>query len=108
MIEGYNESFLGEDHIIPLPNFSPELEEDVLETNTLRDGYIADYPHYSLCMSKSNKQALFSAANIDLSKLKTILLIIELVWIKELNYAYKNNHWDRGHLRVCNIWVNNQ
>ena len=52
MIEGYNESFLGEDHVITLPNFSPELEEDILETNTLRDGYIADYPHYSLCMSQ--------------------------------------------------------
>ena len=105
MIEGYNESFLGEDHIIPLPNFSPELEEDVLETNTLRDGYIADYPHYSLCMSKSNKQALFSAANIDLSKLKTIEG--KRIWFADhrigvdnqiLNYAYKNNHWDRGHL----------
>jgi len=109
---GYNPKFLGNETEVPMPIVSLELEADVLNQETLRDSYIADYIHYSVVMSRKNRQALFSAANLDQTKYRTV---DGRRWfvdprIGEENQigpqAYVDNEWDRGHLtrRTAITW----
>ena len=110
--KGYDENFLGEGVTAPMPGVGLELEDDVLRKDELRDGYIADYIHYSVVMSKSNKQALFSAANLDQSAFKTVQgrdwFLDPRVGVENQvgPEAYSNNPWDRGHLtrRTAVTW----
>ncbi len=65
------------------------------------------YMHYSVLMSKSTKQALYSAANVDLTKMKSAPGKRGRNWFIDRrvgkenqipNYPYEGTMWDRGHL----------
>ena len=109
---GYNPDFLGTGFSIFLPEINLELQNDLLIKEELREGYIADYVHYSLVMSKPNRQALFSAANIDQDH---YLPVDGRQWFLDARIGFENqvgpeayagNEWDRGHLtrRTAVTW----
>ena len=108
---GYRSDFL-EGIELPLPTFDLELDSKVLIRDDLRDGYIADYTHYSLVMNRETKQAIFSAANLDQNAFKKVK---GRDWFVDPRIgaenqiglsAYKANDWDRGHLtrRTAVTW----
>lgn len=115
MREGYDSEFLGHGFEIPLPKPSLEIQDDVLHIDSLDTSPIINYIHYSLMISKSNKQAFFSAANVDRSKKKTVSgrnWFVDPRVGKEYqitNDFYKNNVWDKGHLtrRTAVTWGSN-
>ena len=71
MRTGYESKFLGDRIEIPIPKASLEIQDDVLHIENLESSPIVNYIHYSVMISKSNKQAFFSAANFDSQK-KTV------------------------------------
>lgn len=115
MRNGYDSKFLGSGIEIPLPKANLEIEDDVLHTDTLDTSPIINYIHYSVMISKSNKQAFFSAANLDSKKEKTVSgrnWFVDPRIGKEYqitNDFYKNNVWDKGHLtrRTAVTWGSN-
>ncbi|MGB0661181.1 MAG: DNA/RNA non-specific endonuclease [Mangrovicoccus sp.] len=114
MREGYSPDFLGP--VIDLPQPSPVLLGDVLQPPGMPDGeVVVPYIHYSLMMSVSTKQALFSAANVDLKNYKSTPKGQGRKWFYDgrigrdnqvTNYNYKGTKWDRGHLtrRTAVTW----
>lgn len=116
MRNGYQEIFLGDAHKIAPPVPGLALQADVLQPPGLPDGeIIVPYINYSLVMSRSTKQALYSVANIDLDKMQTVSGKKGRNWFVDPrvgkenqipNYPYKNSPWDRGHLtrRTAVTW----
>jgi endonuclease G len=116
MREGYKAGFLGGSHKIDLPQPSLALQSDVLQPPGLPDGQpVIPYINYSLLMSRSTRQALYSAANLDLNKMQTVPSKKGRNWFidprvgKENqipNYPYQGTLWDRGHLtrRTAVTW----
>lgn len=109
---GYDANFLGEGTSLPIPEVGLEHYNDVVTGDDLRKGYIVDYIHYSVVMSRSNRQAFFSAANLDqkaFRKVKGRRWFID-ERIGSANQigpaAYASNPWDRGHLtrRTAVTW----
>lgn len=102
--KGYDEAFLGDGITVPMPTVSLEWEDDVLHSDRLRDRFIADYIHYSVVMSQFNKQAFFSAANLDQEAYKSVSgrdwFVDPRIGLENQvgPKAYQNNPWDRGHL----------
>ena len=73
MRNGYNDEFLGNSHKITLPKPSLALQSDVLQPPGLQDGQsVVPYINYSLLISRSTRQAYYSAANVDLSRMKDV------------------------------------
>ncbi len=113
---GYKEDFPGTAHKIELPRPSLALQTDVLQPPGLRDGEnVVPYINYSLLMSVSTKQALYSAANVDLDKTKKVPSRRGRNWFIDRrvgrdnqisNYPYQGSLWDRGHLtrRTAVTW----
>jgi endonuclease G len=109
---GYNPNFLGEKFKIDIPSMNHELTNDILKNDQLRNGYIADYQHYSVVMSKLNRQAYISICNLDLDKFKNVkgkrwFLDSRIGFENQLdNRYYKKNVYDRGHLtrRTAVTW----
>jgi endonuclease G len=102
---GYDEKFLGNGIKVPLPKPGPEFKGDVLRNTKLRKNFIVDYIHYSVVMSKSKRQAIFTAANLDQGETKTVKgrnwFGDERIGSKHQildKEGYKHNEWDRGHL----------
>ncbi len=102
---GYNPRFLRADIEIPLPTFTPRISGDILVSDSLRDQHIADYPHYSLAMNRTQRTAVFAALNIDQKTLRPTKrhdrwrLDSRIAGEFQLNNDYyTNNPWDRGHL----------
>ena len=62
---GYDPEFLGENFKIDIPWIRYDVFADVLKRDVLRRNYIVDYLHYSVVMSKKNRQAYLSACNFD-------------------------------------------
>lgn len=115
MRNGYDENFLN-GVLIPLPVASLALVEDLLQPPGLNhDKKIVPYIHYSLVMSKSTRQALFSAANLDQNKIKSVRgrkwFVDPRIGLENQinNDAYRQNFWDRGHLtrRTAVTWGGN-
>jgi len=111
--EGYNVFFLGDDYPVPMPEPGLEIMDDVLVNGNLRESYIADYVHYSVVMSESNRQAFFTAANLDQNEYKSG--IKGRKWFLDSRIgaenqigdeAYNRNDWDKGHLtrRTAVTW----
>jgi endonuclease G, mitochondrial len=103
--KGYDENFLGSSICVPMPEISLENQNDVITITSNNDQTKIDYVHYSVKMSKSNRQAYFSAANIDQDKYKDNILNREWFLDPRVGYenqigeeAYTKNCWDRGHL----------
>lgn len=119
MRNGYEPNFLGGEHKIDLPEPGLVLQSDVLQPPELPEGEtVVPYIHYSLLMSKSTKQALYSAANIDLTQEKRVPGRKGRNWFIDArvgrenqipNYPYQGSLWDRGHLtrRTAVTWGEN-
>lgn len=116
-MSGYDPDFLGKDFKIPLPGFAYDVEDDVLRRDDLREGYIRDYLHYSLVMSRSKRQALYSIANLDQKAKQKVSGSQGRRWFVDPKIGSKNqmdnryykgkeNLWDRGHLtrRTAVTW----
>ncbi|MBT3266683.1 DNA/RNA non-specific endonuclease [Candidatus Poribacteria bacterium] len=110
--QGYDENFLGQEAVVPLPTPGVALAGDVLVNDGLADGYRVDYMHYSVVMSATSRLALFSAANLDQGKYRTVK---GRRWFVDHRVgaanqigpdAYSDNRWDRGHLtrRTAVTW----
>ena len=116
MRDGYKADFLGDAHKIGLPEPTLALRSDILQPPGLPDGdVVVPYIHYSLLMSKSTRQALYSAANVDLDKMQTVPGKKGRRWFVDPrvgrenqvpNYSYERTMWDRGHLtrRTAVTW----
>ena len=114
MNTGYQADFLGLD--LPLPSFSAALAGEIHQQNEqLRDGYIADYIHYSVVQNGSNdkRSPAFVALNIDQRQLRSAKRRDN--WrtdsripakLQLNNDYYANNPWDRGHMarRTTAAW----
>ncbi len=122
MRNGYQPGFLGKEDkfIIELPRPSLALEGDILNPPGLPEGEtVVPYINYSLLMSKSTRQALYSAANIDSSQMKRVPSRQGRRWFIDNrvgrdnqipNYPYTGTQWDRGHLtrRTAVTWGKTQ
>ena len=119
-MEGYNPEFLGKEHRINIPWINYDVYTDVLKREELRSSYIADYIHYSVVMSKKNRQAYISLCNLDQSSYRTVKgrdwFLDERIGNENQldNKYYKGtlaepNLWDRGHLtrRTAVTWGEN-
>ena len=104
---GYQTSFLGAQHPIALPRFTPRLARSVLYQEGLRDKAFADYATYTLAMHQGFRAPLFAALNIHResdpgTSRKDDWRIDERVG--EVNQLgpdyYSNNPWDRGHVAM--------
>jgi len=116
---GYKNDFLGANYKIELPQAGLVLQSDILYPPGLPEGEtIVPYINYSLTMSKSTRQALFSAANVDLDKMKKVPSKKGRKWFIDMrvgkenqvpNYPYRHSLWDRGHLtrRTAVTWGKN-
>jgi endonuclease G len=112
---GYQNDFLA-NFIIELPEPSLSLAGDVLAPTGLPEGEtVIPYIHYSIIMSKSTKQALYSAANVDNNNQQTVSGSKGRKWFIDervgrdnqiTNDAYTGTPWDRGHLtrRTAVTW----
>jgi len=116
MRDGYQKDFLGANHVIELPEPDLALQSDILRPPGLSEGKtVIPYIHYSLLMSQSTRQALYSAANVDLNLMITVPKGKGRKWFYDnrvgkenqiTNYAYTGTQWDRGHLtrRTAVTW----
>lgn len=114
VMSGYDPAFLGNDFVIDIPWIDYEVYSDVLKSDLLRDSYIADYQHYSLVMSRRNRQALLSICNLDQSQYKRVqgrnwFIDSRIGADNQLDNRYykgTENLWDRGHLtrRTAVTW----
>jgi endonuclease G len=88
---------------VPFPQVSLELEEDVFVPQEADRPWV-DYVHYSVLMSRTNKQALVSAANLDQASHRQVSgrhwFVDPRIGLENQigPLAYKRNPWDRGHL----------
>jgi endonuclease G len=116
-MSGYDPNFLGEKFKIDIPWINYDVFTDVLKRSELRNNYIADYLHYSVVMSRKNRQAYFSICNLDQTKYikadgRRWFLDERIGEENQLdNRYYKDpevgsNKWDRGHLtrRTAVTW----
>ncbi len=105
-MKGYNTKFLSENFEIDIPWFSYDLYSDILKKDEFDRGYIVDYLHYSLVMSKKNRQAYLSACNLDQTRYRSVdgrrwFTDPRIGAENQLDNRYykgRNNLWDRGHL----------
>lgn len=112
---GYQKDFLAP-YTINLPAPGLALSGDVLQPETQPEGEsVVAYIHYSLIMSKSTKQALYSAANVDNQQQQSITGSKGRKWFVDqrigaehqiTQQAYRHSPWDRGHLtrRTAVTW----
>ena len=122
MRNGYRSNFLGDNDqfTIDLPKPSLALEGDILSPPGLPEGStVIPYINFSLLMSKSTRQALFSAANVDNSLMKIVPSKQGRRWFIDErvgrdnqipNHPYVSTQWDRGHLtrRTAVTWGETQ
>lgn len=114
---GYDPEFLGSKHRIGIPWIDYDVFADVLKKPELRNNYIADYLHYSVVMSKKNRQAYLSICNLNQEQIRKVsgrrwfidTRIGEKNQLDNIYYSDKNgekNLWDRGHLtrRTAVTW----
>ncbi|MDF2368483.1 DNA/RNA non-specific endonuclease [Sneathiella sp.] len=116
MRNGYQVDFLGSGHKIELPQPGLAVQADILQPPGLPEGeLVIPYINYSLIMSRSTKQALYSAANVNLSKMQKVPSKKGRNWFVDgrvgasnqiPNYPYVGTQWDRGHLtrRTAVTW----
>ncbi|MCK5617218.1 DNA/RNA non-specific endonuclease [Candidatus Pacearchaeota archaeon] len=119
MRDGYKYDFLGPSHSVELPKPGLALQSDILQPPGLPDGeVVVPYINYSLLMSRSTRQALYSAANVNLDEMQTVPSKKGRRWFVDPrvgrenqipNYSYQGTLWDRGHLtrRTAVTWGDN-
>jgi len=101
---GYDENFLKVR--VPLPTFSPELSESILEKSSLREGIYADYVNYTVVMDEERRAPVFAALNINQKLMRTVddrgFRLDHRVGKKYQlgSKYYDNNPYDKGHLAM--------
>ena len=113
-MNGYDPEFLGENFKIDIPWINYDVFIDVLKREEFRKNYIADYLHYSVVMSKKNRQAYLSVCNLDQTQYRSVsgrnwFLDPRIGSENQLDNRYykgEDNLWDRGHLtrRTAVTW----
>lgn len=117
MRTGFQTNFLPQ-HTVQLPTPNLSLAGDVFypeNSSSELTNPVFDYIHYSLIMSKSTKQALYSAANVNNAEMATVTGSKGRRWFIDkrigsenqiTNDAYSGSPWDRGHLtrRTAVTW----
>jgi endonuclease G len=113
-MNGYDPEFLGENFKIDIPWINYDVFVDVLKRDDLKKNYIADYLHYSVVMSKKNRQAYLSICNLDQTQYRSVggrnwFLDPRIGSENQLDNRYykgPDNLWDRGHLtrRTAVTW----
>ena len=108
MRDGYKLDFLGGNFQIELPGPGLALRSDILQPPGFPDGeFVVPYINYSLLMSRSTRQAFYSAANIDFGQMQKVPSRKGRNWFIDRrvgaenqipNYPYQGTLWDRGHL----------
>lgn len=101
---GYDPEFLGERFSIPHPILRSDLQEDAARLIN-SDGYILNYTHFSIVMSKTRRLAFYTVVNIDGKELKNKERNDRWRFDPRIerqfqigNELYTNNPLDRGHL----------
>ncbi len=115
MRHGYQPDFLSSIFLaLPKPGLS--LAGDVLVPEAFAHTHgVVPYIHYSLLVSRSTRQAIYSAANVDLNAVQTVSGAKGRKWFIDsrvgsenqvTNEAYTHTPWDRGHLtrRTAVAW----
>ncbi len=113
-MSGYDPDFLGDGFNIGIPWIRYDVYKDVLKREELRRSYIADYIHYSVVMSRKNRQAYLSICNLDQNRYRSVdgrnWFVDERIGgenqLDNKYYKGKDNLWDRGHLtrRTAVTW----
>lgn len=102
--DGYDAGFLGKQYEVPLPELREDLKEDIAPL--LAGGYVLNYTHFSIVISKSRRLAFYTAVNIDGSQQKDIKRGNDS-WYYDSRIdqdfqagpeLYRSNDLDRGHL----------
>ncbi len=113
--KGYEACFLGEGNV-PLPRPGDQWEGDLAEVEAAEEdrAYEAKYCHFSVVVSKSRKQPLVTAVNIDGTQLRRLRRSGDKWYLdgriaEEFqigNEAYRGNDLDRGHMvrRLDPVW----
>jgi endonuclease G len=109
---GYNEGFLGEDFIVPVPTLKQDKESDVAVTK--EGSKLLDYTHFSIAMSMTRRLAFYTAANIDGKSLISLSRGGDKWYydpriekkFQSGESLYSKNDLDRGHLvrRLDPVW----
>lgn len=109
---GYDNSFIGPNFKVPLPEVTGPAKDKVLQINENGDT-VRDYTHFSVVMNKDRKLAFYTAHNVDGESLQTGIKRIGWEIDKEIgkenqlgNEIYRNNPLDRGHMvrRIAVAW----
>src|SRR5699024_7045082 len=109
---GYDPQFLGERFSILHPTLRTDLQADAVKLIN-GEGYILNYTHFYIVMSKVRRLAFFTVVNIDGKKLKSKERNDRWRFDPRIeqqyqigNELYKDNPLDRGHLvrRRDPIW----
>ncbi|MCD4782663.1 MAG: DNA/RNA non-specific endonuclease [Candidatus Eremiobacteraeota bacterium] len=109
---GYDNSFIGPDFKVPLPEVTGPAKDKVLPVSIYGEK-VRNYTHFSVVMNKDRKLAFFTAHNVDgktlQSGIKRIGWKIDDTIGDENqlgNEIYKNNDLDRGHMvrRIAVAW----
>jgi endonuclease G len=100
---GYDPDFLGVNCKVPHPTLRNDLEEDVAPL--INGGYILNYTHFSVVLSKSRQLAFYTAVNIDGSQLRDIGRSDRWLFDPRMDRkyqcgppVYEHPDIDRGHL----------
>jgi len=112
---GYDVTFLGDDFPVPMPTAGFAISDDILVRDQIGPDGEVKYINYSLVMSQSNKQAVFSAANLDQRQYRSVqgrrwFVDSRIGSENQIGPAYyTDNEWDRGHLtrRTAVTWGSN-
>lgn len=113
--DGYREDFLGDgEKLVPLPALGRWADDAASAAGGPAEApHVARYRHFSVAISRSRRQALYAAVNIDGTQLRRVprnnrwLIDERFADAHQLgNEIYKNNDLDRGHLvrRLDPVW----
>lgn len=105
MSTGYNQNFIGNNIIVPIPRLTSEIE--ALATFTIGNNptQLLKYYHYSVLMNNRTKQPILTACNIDQSRFLDTKS--KGYWKRDSrirdedqleDHYYVSNPWDKGHM----------
>ena len=107
--KGFIENFLGEKHLVPLPELNTHLQESLAPVKGTLDN-ILRYPNYSVLQSATRRFPILTATNIDGKLFQTISrkdvggswkkekrIKSSHQWGSEL-YQAENSDFDKGHM----------
>jgi len=110
--KGYDENFIGDGFKVSLPEITGAAKDTVLKFNNKGDT-VRNYTHFSLVMNKDRKMCIYTACNIDGSRLRDDVRrdkwrIDETIGEENQigHSVYGGNDLDKGHMvrRLDVVW----